>query len=429
MKLLIISHPPVATQNNMGKTFLSLLSRFDRDELCQLYIYPSFPDVDRCASWYRVTDKEVLRSWLGHRNIGAEVPGEAVRADQGMYENEADRALYRNRKNKSALRRLARDAMWKFSPWYNRNLIQWLDRQAPDCIFVAPGVGKFLYDMALKISRERRIPVVTYICDEYYFVRNPDSGLDRIRLALLRRKIGQLMENTSHLVVISQELKDAYSEKFGVEASVLMTGASGPEGSSVKRDTPRNLCYFGNVRCNRYVSLARIGRELDTINQETGENYRLKIYTGERDPEILKVLSEPSSVELCGFVAGVEYEKAFSQADLLLHTEAFDEASMDFTRHSVSTKIAEALASGIPLVAYGPECLSSMKHLLRHGCALTATEPEALHCVLRKAFEDASAREIVVRRAAETAQTCHDSHRNSLALREIIEKVLSEQNG
>ena len=39
MKVLIISHLPVATQNNMGKTFLSLFSAFEREELCQMYIY------------------------------------------------------------------------------------------------------------------------------------------------------------------------------------------------------------------------------------------------------------------------------------------------------------------------------------------------------------------------------------------------------
>ena len=46
MKVLIISHNPISNQSNMGKTFLSLFSQFDKEELCQLYIYPVIPNED-----------------------------------------------------------------------------------------------------------------------------------------------------------------------------------------------------------------------------------------------------------------------------------------------------------------------------------------------------------------------------------------------
>lgn len=41
MKVLLLSHNPVTTYNNMGKTFLSLFSAFRPEELCQLYLYPA----------------------------------------------------------------------------------------------------------------------------------------------------------------------------------------------------------------------------------------------------------------------------------------------------------------------------------------------------------------------------------------------------
>lgn len=53
MKVLLLSHNPVTTYNNMGKTFLSLFSAFRPEELCQLYLYPAVPDTACCGSYYR----------------------------------------------------------------------------------------------------------------------------------------------------------------------------------------------------------------------------------------------------------------------------------------------------------------------------------------------------------------------------------------
>lgn len=424
MKVLIISHLPVATQNNMGKTFLSLFSQFGREELCQLYIYPAIPDVDRCSSFYRVTDKDILRSIVSGKKAGGEVNRALIGSSQGLYEHAEDETFYRSRKNKSALRRILRDMMWKMGHWYNGNLTAWLEKEKPDCIFVAPGAAKFCYDFALEIAGKRDIPVVSYICDEYYFVRRPDEPLDRFRLKLLQRKMEKLMEESACVVTICDELKEAYGRRFGVKAVTLMTGTSWEIAAEPKIVTsPRSVCYFGNIRCNRYISLGQIGRELDRINEERGTDLKLKIYTSEKDPEILGTFRDIRSAELCGFVTGAEFEKVFSSAELLLHTEAFDEASIDFVQHSVSTKIADSLASGIPLLAYGPESVSSMKHLLRYNCALTALSEDELRPMLEKAFFDEGVRRSAAENALAAARECHGKDTAGIRLRVLLEKI------
>lgn len=424
MKVLIISHLPVATQNNMGKTFLSLFSEFDKQELCQLYIYPAIPDVDRCSSYYRVTDKQILRSLPWRKAVGGEIDSSLICQTQGLYEHEEDESFYRSKKNKSPVRRLLRDAMWAMANWYNDELIGWLDREKPTCIFVAPGVAKFVYDFALRISKERRIPVVPYVCDEYYFVKEPSSPLDKLRLRLLKSKIEALMAHSAHLIVICDELKEAYSEKFGIHTSTLMTG-TGYDIAEKPRfiGEPKAIHYFGNIRCNRYLSLADVGRELDMINQERGTDYKLKIYTSEKDSQILDAFDGIRSIELCGFVTGGTFDKAFHESELLLHVEAFDEDSIDFVQHSVSTKIADSLGSGIPLLAYGPDCVSSMKHLMRHDCAIIATSKAGLREMLQTAFWDENARMSTVEKALGAAKICHDSGETGKKMRRILTEV------
>ncbi|MBQ8623889.1 MAG: hypothetical protein IJ424_05920 [Oscillospiraceae bacterium] len=424
MKVLIISHLPMATKNNIGKTLLSLFSEFRKEELCQLYIYPTIPDVDRCSSYYRVTDKEALLSLIKFKEPGKEIAKKLINKDQGLYENADDESLYRNKKNKSALRRLMRDAVWQVSNWYNSGLKAWLEREKPTCIFVAPGAARFVYNFALKISKKLGIPIITYICDEYYFVKDPTTLLEGFRLKLLKNKIEALVNNSSHLVVICEELKSAYTEKFGTQATTLMTGTSYEISDSLKIvDDPKDICYFGNIRCNRYISLAEIGRQLDGINAELNKDYKLKIYTSEKDKEILSTFDGIRSVKLCGFVMGEAFKKAFSESHLLLHIEAFDEKSIDYVKHSVSTKIADSLASGIPLLAYGPECVSSMKHLIRNKCAITAISEKDLRQMLLKAFNDIEAKDLAVKNALAVAKEYHNSKETSLKLKEIVKTV------
>lgn len=425
MKVLIISHLPMATQNNMGKTFLSLFSGFKKSELCQLYIYPSFPDVDRCSSYYRVTDKEVLSSVLKGKTPGGEIEKSFISESQGLYEKAEDKSFYRNKKNKSAARRLLRNAIWRLGRWYNKNLENWLEKEKPDCIFVAPGAATFIHDIAMGISKKRNIPIITYICDEYYFVSEPSGILEKTRLCLLKSKIKELMKKSSGLAVICDELKQDYEKEFGITAKTIMTGTSYPISESIKvLENPKTICYFGNIRCNRYVSLGEIGKALDSINEKYKTDYVLKIYTSEKDPEIIGSFGGIKSVELCGFVTGKEFEKAFYASDILLHTEAFDKDSMDFVQHSVSTKIADSLGSGILLFAYGPENISSMQHLIRNNCAMVASSKEELEEMLIKAFSDHDERKKVAEKALETAKIYHDSENSGKMLREFFKETI-----
>lgn len=423
MKVLILSHNPVSAQSNMGKTFLTLFSGFAQEMMCQLYIYPTIPNQCVCSSYYRMTDKDMLNWLIKRKKIGKVFTAQDIRTEEGMFERAQDEAVYRDPKNKSPLRRLLRDLLWRLAKWKNEALDTWLSQEKPECIFVAPGAATFIHDIAIYISKKYNIPIVTYICDEYYFVKKPAFGLERIRVNLIQKKIRALLQQSTHLVVISEELKETYEKEFGVPTTVLMTGTSYPIAERTVESLPEEICYFGNIRCNRYLPLAQIGRELDQINGELGTQYRLKIYSGEKNEQILSHFRDIRSIDFCGFVSGQAFDTAFHNAQLLLHVEAFDEASIAFVRHSISTKIADCLGSGIPMVAYGPECVSSMQHLLRHKCALTATSGGKLRQMLLTAFSDPRKRLEAAENGLNVARQFHDSQIVSMRLKEIFESL------
>ena len=125
-------------------------------------------------------------------------------------------------------------------------------------------------------------------------------------------------------------------------------------------------------------------------------------------------------MKLRGFVSGAEMECAFNASDILLHTEAFDEENIDAVRHSVSTKIADALAGGIPLIAYGPAEIASVSYLQRTDSALCITSPDELYERLIEVFVEKKDMTAIVLNALGTARKNHVSQLNSQLVRKII---------
>ena len=52
MKVLLVSHNCFSKTQNMGKTFASLFSNFKKEELMQLYLYPTIPNIDICDNYF-----------------------------------------------------------------------------------------------------------------------------------------------------------------------------------------------------------------------------------------------------------------------------------------------------------------------------------------------------------------------------------------
>lgn len=431
MKILIISHNPISTYQSMGKTFLSLFHFFQREELCQLYIYPSIPDVDKCNSYFRVTDKEALQSCLTRRGIGREIGSDEIRvAKKGLFENEKDESIYRNPKNQQAFRMLLRDDVWKFSNWFNKRTKKWLNKEKPTCIFVAPGTGKFLYNIAIKISKKYNLPIVSYICDDYYFLKPKRGFLEKKCSKQLKRKIKEFFTFATYIVAISNGIGCNFSDTFRLPYKVIMTGSNYPICQEVKqRETINSITYMGNICCNRYKSLAEIGIALDEINAEHGSNYELHIYTAEKNEKMLQCLTACHSIKLNGFIAGDKFVETFHSADMLLHVEAFDEESIDLVKYSISTKIADSLGSGICLFAYGPACVSSMKHLIENDCAIYACSKTELKEKLLFAFTNRKMREEKARNALIAAHKYHDQNVTSREFYSLMEKISEGTSG
>ena len=424
MKVLIMSHNPITDYNSMGKTFLALFSAFSEEDLCQFYIYPTLPNIKVCRSYYRITDHEALRSIIFRGNSGRCISNKEIKYENTLYENESISKIYHDKSSHRELKILVRDIIWKLATVKNHRLAVWLSEEKPSVIFAAPGASGFFYKLIFRFAKKMNIPIVTYVCDDFYFSNQSKKGVIKAIYAhYIRKKIKRLLEASCHVITISEELACDYTTEFGCQCTVISTGANLNRASEPLCGDGKILSYFGNLKLGRYSSLAEVAKLVDLYNLKHGSSVVLNIYTADCSPNVLKAFNGIVSVNFCGFLPSDKMCDEMNKASVLLHIESFEDENKVRVKYSVSTKIADSLASGICVLAYGPEGLASIEYLRRNSCAFIANNSVELECILFECLSNPETRTRVAARALDIAARNHDSLRQSERLKSILLKV------
>lgn len=426
MKVFIMSHNPITDYNSMGKTMLGLFSAFCEDELCQFYVYPTLPNIKVCKSYYRLTDKEAMRSILFRRNAGRQINDEDINSKNTLYENKSSAKMYRSKEKHKELKIFLRDFVWKLSSVKNQSFKKWLEKEKPDVIFAAPGASGFFYNLIQKVAKLLKIPIVTYVCDDFYFSsKEKGSFIGRIYARYIRKKIRKLVSNSKQVVAISNELARDYTKEFGCECTVISTGANLTVAEKPSCGDGKIVSYFGNLQLGRYISLSKVARALDEYNEKFGKDTVLNIYTADKSSEISLEFDGISCARFCGFIPAEEMYKEMKKASVLIHVESFDRENRERVKYSVSTKIADSLACGICLFAYGPSGIASIEYLKSNDCAFTAQNEQELKEKITSCLSQPELRTSKAQKALLTASKNHDCKKQSELLKTTIFKVLA----
>lgn len=426
MKVLIVSHNLISRTSNMGKTLLSYFRDFSPNEIAQFYIHSEVPtDGSVCVNYYRFTDVDALRSAMLGRNRGRRYGSEDIQGDR--VSTRIDTGLltsaYQAGRKRTAGVYLARNLVWKLSRWDNGQLWKWVEEFAPDVVFFASGDYGFLYDIARAIADHVNKPLVVSCVDDYYlYNRNEASFLGRILHKHFLKTVYRTMDRAEAIFVICPSMKREYEAMFGKRCCVLHTPAEKRNLPEV--DTPAGIAYLGNLGLQRNEQLVQIGRAL----KETacgGMPACIDVYSGERNPEKLKILTEENGIRFHGEVSAEKVAEVMNGTLAVIHTESFDEKIRRGIRFSVSTKIADSLMNGPCLIAYGPEEVASIAYLRENGAAYTITDPTDLKNGLRKILTDPALRRQITERARKLAEQNHSMNKNAEMVREWLEQVCS----
>ena len=426
MRVLIISHNVFSRTGNMGKTLRSYFEQFRPEELAQFYIHSEVPTDDSvCVDYYRFTDRDALRSLIPGRTCGKQFRRDEIQVGRARSRTDSGvtGAVYQFGRKRTAGIFAARNALWKLARWNTKQFRDWLDGFDPDVIFFAAGDYSFAYDIALAAADHTGKPLVVLCVDDFYLHnRNENTALGRLTHRTFMKKVRRTMDRARELYVISGSMKREYEKLFGKPCRVLHTPAQEKE---VPAGEPAQLSYIGNLGLKRHLQLIRMGRALKDL-EEPGCPRWIDVYSGERNPEILKTLTEENGIRFHGMIAPEQVLEVMGRSMAVIHTESFDADIVPVVRFSVSTKIAESLMYGPCLIAFGPEGIASVDYLKENEAAYVISDPDKLRAGLGQILTDEGLRQRIRENARALAKKNHDADINSGNVRSWLEDVIRQ---
>lgn len=426
MRVLIISNNCFSKSQNMGKTLSSIFCDFDYSEICQLYFYSSVPDASICREFFRISDYDLINGKLFGK-IG-QVFDPNTDTTNRLYETDQVQKAYSTFNRDKHWVSLARTFVWDIARWNSPILDKWIRSMKPDCIFFASGDTVFSYKIVWTISQKYNLPIISYVCDEFYYGYQAQGILGHIYHCILRKWMRKTFQASRQFAVICAPLGQLYKKKFKTEYYVLNTGNELQTEKIQGLDKNNCISYLGNIGLNRWKSLMQIGQALDEHNQMLSKNYKLNIYSGENDPKIIASLKEIKSIQFMGRISPQECINKIKSSLAVIHTESFDVNDIERVKYSMSTKIADSLASGTCLFAYGSLELASIQYLSENNCAVVATSFKELKIKLYDLLENEKIRKECIKKALNLAKMNHDSKKNSRDFKNNIKKNVVNKN-
>ncbi|MHB8126276.1 MAG: glycosyltransferase family protein [Desulfitobacteriaceae bacterium] len=415
-RVLVVSHNVFSTTSNMGKTLLAFFNEWDSDKIAQLYLHSEIPDTDICKRYYRVTDFDMIGAIIKGKKTGTILTAADVIKDRAStrIDSGLKKSLYNTGLKRKPYMYIIRNAIWSFNKWKTPELFGWIDKFKPQVMFYA--AGSFVYSMriAMYIQEKYKLPMIVFFGDDYYFLDLPQFSLfDVINKEIFKNTFKKLFSNLSSFIAASDKMYTKYKYTFDKNGCAILT--STPKNTTkMVQNRPLKVSYIGNLFFDRWKALIEIGKYLKNMG------VILDVYSNETRESIIKELNRDNGIQFHGPVPSSKVKEIIADSTIIVHVEAMDTINTKKVEYSMSTKIAESLASGVCLFAYGPRNVSSIEYLKDNEAAFVVTDKNELQDALHIIINDKVLRNRYIHNALKLAEKRHDYDTNTVIFYNLV---------
>ena len=389
MKLLIMSSTPWNNSNSFGNSYSNLFEGIDSLEIANIYCRAGEPENEVVSEYFQMTEKTLLNN-LRNKNVpsGREITCEKNKAS--VLSEKEQKAVDSVRKRRFQVFLWMRELIWKIGKWKSPELISFIEKVNPDLIFQPIYFSSHLCDISLFLKRYLNKPMVGYVSDDCYTLRQFSlSPLYWINRIFVRRKVKKVIKSCELLYVISDIQKREYEKIFNVECKVLTKCADFSDEPDIRDEfgLPLKLVYTGNLGSGRWRSVSLISRAVEKLNDEETRAL-FDIYSGTPLTQKMKKSFEFNGTEFKGAVPFSEIGNIQKDADILVHVEGTDLKSRLQVHQSFSTKIVDYLKAARTILAVGTKDEASIDYLIRNDCAVVCKDINDIYCKLLELSSD-----------------------------------------
>jgi len=431
-RILIVGTSPYDV-NTPARAFDSYFHFCKRECLAQVFSSPITPMKGHCGTLFQMTDKDVLYRWMGKEKKTGRIFTYAELSEtkynktssKELISNPVINRLYRVGHNKSSMVYLLRGILWRKKYWCTKQFNDWLDDFNPECIFLSFSDDYFIPQIALYVAEKFNIPIVSSIGDDYYFnYKFSLSPLYNLYKLTYRKLIRRVFRNPGSVIYIGNKIKDKYNSEFVLNGeTVYLTSSIQRRDFRIIDTKAPKISYFGNIRLGRNESLSDIGEVLREINP----SYFLDVYSNEIEKTIIETLINNSNIRLHEAIPYDEVVRITLESDIIVVVEGFKRKDIDISRYSLSTKVADSLASGVNVLAYGSTECGAIEYALETESIAVCTDKSDLKETIQRLIFDASYQKENYEKAKKICETNHTLKNSCSIFEGVIEKVTGEE--
>lgn len=265
------------------------------------------------------------------------------------------------------------------------SLVEFVRSVRPDVVYSPLGSAR-IARLAVMCAEIVRAPIVPHFMDEWLHQLTQGAAAS-IPRRTMQRRIESIVRSSPRGLAISDEMATKYSERYSVHFDRLSNFVDVRPFVAAPDAAPSSIGYVGGLHLDRWTSLLDVARQVEVCPREV----QLHAYVPSGD--LTAFGHHFKSLGRTSFhppVTASAVPQLLQQFHALVHVEAVTPAARAYVQLSLSTKIPQYLASGRPVVAYGPQEVASMSHLRRSGAAINvdAGDVAALDEALRVVTDD-----------------------------------------
>lgn len=413
-RVLVINAIQMGEPNGTGNTLNNIFSAYPKDKLLQLLVIPEvkqyFSDIKTintgmavCRFPYQIMKRR--QAHVDNAQAGILVGG-----------------VVKGNNTKEMLHEVLKGILDSW-PVFCKSLYKEIDEFKPEVIYTCAANIRIM-KVVRHVAKHYSIPVVVHLMDDWPKTLYTTSLLSLPFRINMKHQLKQLYKMSDVNYAITEGLGKKYSEKYSRRHITLMnpTKVEGYFREEREADTPIRFLYAGSLSLRRDESLLAIADVLQKLDH-AGLKNEFDLYIPPLlDTEETKSRFLKYGAKIYSYVPANEVYELYVKYDVLVFTESFLPEIIEFTTLSLSTKIPEYLAAGVPMLAYLPESLYSSMFLRRNQVAQVANDMEALKNACKKLISNKDLRKQLSENAYQLAEREFSYHCVWNKLKEVFEE-------
>lgn len=395
-------------------------------EIAQVCATPGKPLNTMCKRYFQLTDTMMLKSLWGARAGQAfEMTREEMHDNPQTRNYIAESHFYSFMKKISGTPvRLIRELLWNTGRIDRKSLADFVKEFNPDVVFCPRLLTWKLMRIEKAIAKITDAPFIAFTGDdeasfrEYNF--NPLFWLDRLAF---HKALSRHSKIYHHYFMLSADQAKEYENDYGVKTSTLFKCGTFPDNFISKEvGTPIRMVYAGRLYCNRWKSLAEIGKALRIINRN-GTRIILDIFTQDNiTDEQRAALSSENFIFIKGSVNQQQLSEEYRSADIALHVESLDKKYKLATRVSFSTKIIDLMASTCAILAVCWDQHTGYKYLEDNDAAFCISDYKDILPLLQQICDNPS----IIKEYAQKAYECGRQNHSKAKIQRQLKEAFTD---